>query len=201
MTNNKILCFYWLYIYIETHIILYTRQCHAINSQNHQNGDSKMTDIPLWENERILLETKIKHVGLYNRHEGEKGTLLITDLRMVVRFVLSQQFYEMPHNMITSFKWDEGYLKRNNFKITWFHNKQSYQVHVQAFEKKKIVKLLEKMEYYDKPAVLKTWPHPQEEQSSLPEEDDDPLTILKQRYAKGEITYEEFETIKKNLQV
>ncbi len=158
-----------------------------------------MTDIPLWENEKLLLETKIKHVGLYNKHDGESGTLLITDLRMVVRFVHSQQFYEMPHNMITSFKWDEGYLKRNNFKITWFHNKQCFQVHVQGFDKKKITRLLEKKEYYDQPAVLKVWPHSEEHTKSASPEDN-PLEILKTRYVKGEITKEEFETIKNDLE-
>lgn len=159
-----------------------------------------MTDIPLWENEKVLLETKIKHVGLYNRHEGEKGTLLITDLRIVIRFVYSQQFYEIPHNMITSFKWDEGYFKKNNFKITWFNNKQSFQIHTQVFKKKKIVELLEKKEYYDKPAVLKVWSHP-EEKTELPTDQNNPIEILKIRYAKGEITQKEYESMKEKLKV
>jgi len=100
--------------------------------------------------------------------------------------------------MITSFKWDSGFMKGGNFKITWFVNQQSAQIHYQANHKKKIVKLLEKMPYYDKPSVLKPWSGDiQENDVIVP---NDLIIILKIRYAKVEISQEEFKIMKKDLE-
>ena len=89
-------------------------------------------------------------------------------------------------------------MKGGNFKITWFVNQQSAQIHYQANHKKKIVRILEKMPYYDQPSVLKPW------SGDIQETDhtvvsNDLVTILKIRYAKGEISKEEFEKMNKDL--
>jgi len=159
-----------------------------------------MADLALWENEELLEETKI---GTAGRHGRAVGMISITNFRIVCRDINS--FYEMPHNMITSFKWDKGFMKGGNFKITWFAGKQSMQVHYQVNNKRKISKTLEKMPYYDRPAVLLPWPeeaqdNPQTEQSDSKVATDDPLKILKARYAKGEITKEEFDKMRKDLE-
>lgn len=157
-----------------------------------------MKDIPLWENEESLLETKIGLSGIItNTAGGRTGQLMITSQRIVCSFPGLGLFYEMPHEMITSFKWDSGFMKGGNFKITWFVNQQSIQVHYQTNNKKKIVKMLEKMSYYDKPAVLKPWVGQTQENIV---DKDNLVSILKTRYVKGEITKEEFDKMKKDLE-
>jgi len=160
-----------------------------------------MSDIPLFENEQRLLETKIGLPGIItNSAGGRTGQLMITNQRIVCSFPGLGLFYSMPHDMITSFKWDSGFMKGGNFKITWFVNQQSIQIHYQANHKKKIVKLLEKMPYYDQPAVFQQYPYPEENIESSPVENNH-LEILKTRYVKGEITKEEFEATKKDLEI
>ncbi|MCE2507518.1 MAG: SHOCT domain-containing protein [Nitrosopumilaceae archaeon] len=149
------------------------------------------------ENEKKFLETRIRIPDIpEGPMEGNNGWIMITNLRIACWFNRLGIFYVMPHDMITSFKWDEGFRKGKNFKITWFHDQQSIQVHYRASNKKKIAKLLEKMSYYDKPAVLKRW---------VPEEQEDidnsiPVNILKIRYANGDITKEEYEEMRKVLE-
>jgi hypothetical protein len=158
-----------------------------------------MKDIPLWENEENLLETKIGLSGMIaNTAGGRMGKLMITNLRIVCSFPGLGLFYEMPHDMITSFKWDSGFMKGGNFKITWFVNQQSAQIHYQTNNKKKIVKILEKMPYYDQPAVLKPWVG-QTQENNISDENN-LVSILKTRYVKGEITKEEFDEMKKELE-
>ncbi len=142
-----------------------------------------MKDIPLWENEESLLDVKIGLPGIVtNTAGGRTGQLMITSQRIVCSFPGLGLFYEMPHEMITSFKWDSGFMKGGNFKITWFVNQQSAQIHYQTNNKKKIVKLLEKMPYYDQPAVLKPWVT--QTQENIVDEDN-LVCILKTRYVKG----------------
>jgi len=73
-----------------------------------------------------------------------------------------------------------------------------FYLQIKGKEKKKITTLLDKYPYYNKPAVLKPWPYA-DEPISVSVTNDDPLTILKTRYVKGEITKEEFEAMKKDL--
>ena len=156
-----------------------------------------MSHVPLWEHEEKFLETRIKIPNATIGGIINTGKLLITNFRIASAFPALGVFYQMPHDMITSFKWDSGFRKGNNFKITWFESQQSIQVHYQTKNKKKIVKLLEKMSYYDQPAVLKFW------SSEIHNEYDAkgkvPENILKIRYANGDITKEEYEEMKYNL--
>ncbi|MBI1662404.1 MAG: SHOCT domain-containing protein [Nitrosopumilus sp.] len=123
--------------------------------------------------------------------EGNTGKLIITNFRIASNFPRLGMSYQMPHDMITSFKWDSGFRKGNNFKITWFENQQSIQVHYKTKNKKKMSKLLEKMSYYDQPAVLKIWHSETQDEYNMKSQI--PENILKIRYANGDITKEEYE--------
>ncbi len=158
----------------------------------------KKYEMPLYENEQLSHECEFKQEGKFNKHEGLPGRLFITDLR--VSFYFNGGYTHFLHNLVTSFIWDEVRFKGNNFKIVGYDKKIPIQFYLQVKgkEKRKITTLLEKYPYYDKPAVLKPWPYGDE---SVPVKvtNDDPLTILKTRFVKGEITKEEFEEMKKDL--
>ncbi len=157
-----------------------------------------MSDFPLYENEQLLHECEFKQEGKFNKHDGLAGRLFITNLRITTFF--NGEYCHFLHEYITCYKWDEGKFKGNNFKIIGYLVKNPIQFHLQikGKEKKKITALLEKYSYYDQPVLLKPWPYGEE---SIPVKvtNEDPLTILKTRYAKGEITKEEFEEMKKEL--
>ena len=160
----------------------------------------KKYKMPLYENEKLSYECEFKEEGKYNKHDGLPGRLFITDWRM--SFYFNGAYTNFLHNLITSFIWDEGRFKGNNFKIVGYDDKVPIQFHLQikGKEKKKIIELLEKFSYYNKPAVQKPWPYGDEVLSESIT-NDDPLTILKTRYVKGYITKEEFEIMKKDLGV
>lgn len=124
-------------------------------------------------------------------------TIFVTDKRVLIKdpnmLGLRSEVDAVPYSQINNVKLEKGvFTSKVLIKSGYFNSDQ--QGYIDAIPKDKAAKIVsiisEGIRQAQSPAIATI------SQSS----DDDPLTILKRRFAKGEITREEYEDMKKALE-
>ena len=167
--------------------------------------------ITLFEDEEMTDSFKLRQSQLVtNTAFGNTGHFHITNKRIICDLSQFNINHSVFHENIISFNWGRNIpTEGTRFTMLYsyinnFGNQGFMTVELRVHGRKKIKKILQKYPYYEKPQVIPTTstsPNIQEENTLQQKSSDDPLVILKQRYVKGEITQEEFETMKQNLQI
>ena len=177
-------------------------------------GRNKKENIVLYEGEELLGTFKLLPAQLlssmgvtdtFGAVMGKyTGKFHVTNQRIICDLPQFNESHTVFHNDILSFNWGKNiptegtrftmlYRYKNNFnKLVHLH------VELRVHDRKQIIKLLEDKPYYGKPLVIPNDETPESIQPVI--NNDDPLTILKSRYAKGEISKEEFDEMKKDLE-
>ena len=166
--------------------------------------------ITLFENEEMRDSFKLRPSQLVTGVAfGNTGHFHITNQRIICDLSQFNINHSVFHDNIISFNWGRNIpTEGTRFTILYsyinnFGNQGFMTVELRVHDRKKIKRILEKYPYYEKPQVIPTSKESSENlpnENSSEESQNDPLKILKTRYAKGEITKEEFETMKKYLE-
>ncbi len=167
----------------------------------------KKSNITLFENEEIIDSFKLRESALVTgRAFGNTGKFTITNQRIICELSQFNIWHSMLHNAIISFNWGNNIpTEGTRFTILYsdindFGNPEFYTVELRVHDRKKIKKILETYPYYEKPQVIPTTNQSNTAEKTPPQESqEDPLKILKTRYAKGEITTEQYNEMKNNL--
>lgn len=125
-------------------------------------------------------------------------TIFATDKRLLIRdpnmLGLRSDVDAIPYSQINNVKLEKGvFTSKVMIKSGYFNSDE--QGYIDAIPKDKAAKIVSIINEGIRRAQTHTTEVVQPKSS-----DDDPLTILKKRYAKGEITKEEFEDMKKTLE-
>ena len=166
--------------------------------------------ITLFEGEEITDSFKLRPSQLVTGMAfGNTGDFHITNKRIICDLPQFNIHHSVFHENIISFNWGRNIpTEGTRFTMLYsyinnFGNQGYMTVELRVHDKKKIEKILSKYSYYNKPQVIPTTDlqnNSQEQNiSQKPSYENNPLEILKIRYAKGEITQEQFESMKKNL--
>ena len=124
-------------------------------------------------------------------------TIFVTDKRVLIKdpnmLGLRSEVDAVPYSQINNVKLEKGvFTSKVLIKSGYFNSDQ--QGYIDAIPKDKAAKIVsiisEGIRQAQSPTIA----------TSSQSSDDDPLTILKRRFAKGEITREEYEDMKKALE-
>ena len=167
--------------------------------------------ITLYENEEILNTFKLKLSQLITRRTfGNTGHMYITNQRIICDLSQFNINLSVFHDNIISFNWGRNIpTEGTRFTMLYscinnFGNQGFMTVELRVHNRRKIKKILQTYPYYEKPQIMPTLKESSKttsNENSPEESQNDPLKILKARYAKGEISKEEFEEMKKDLEI
>ena len=167
--------------------------------------------ITLYENEEILNTFKLRLSRLITgRAFGNTGHMYITNQRIICDLSQFNINLSVFHDNIISFNWGRNIpTEGTRFTMLYsyinnFGNQGFMTVELRVHNRRKIKKILQTYPYYEKPQIMHTLKESSKttsNENSPEESQNDPLKILKARYAKGEISKEEFEEMKKDLEI